>query len=165
MSHNYAISSPSDYAAALSADTSTSEFQKLNGLRKATRTPCPRGWHSAFLLALACFLPAMTSWASATYPAVDTFSGSGALSSNWTNTTSAGQGYVSLTQSAGTVAPSVLGQQGLAIYSGISFTNDQYAQAKFVTHSSAGGGSTGVCVRMNVAGSGVCYLEIGRAHV
>jgi len=45
------------------------------------------------------------------YPAVDTFSGSGALSSNWTNTTSAGYGYVSLAQSGGTVAPSVSGQQ------------------------------------------------------
>jgi hypothetical protein len=79
------------------------------------------------------------------------------LSSNWTNTTSAGQGYVSLAQNAGTVAPSVSGRQGLAIYSGISFSNNQYAQAKFVTHSSAAG-STGVCVRMNAAGSGVCYL-------
>ena len=79
------------------------------------------------------------------------------MSSNWTNTTSAGQGYVSLAQNAGTVAPSVSGQQGMAIYSGISFTNNQYAQAKFVTHSSAAG-STGVCVRMNAAGSGVCYL-------
>jgi hypothetical protein len=45
----------------------------------------------------------------------------------------------------------------LATYTGISFTNDQYAQAKFVAHSSAAG-STGVCVRMNAAGSGVCYL-------
>jgi hypothetical protein len=93
----------------------------------------------------------------ASYPAADTFSGYGALSANWTNTTSADQGYVPLSQSGGTVALSVLGQQGLAIYTGTSFTSDQYAQAKFVTHSSAAG-STGVCVRMDAAGSGVCYL-------
>src|SRR6202011_266526 len=141
------------------------------------RTRCLRGWCSAFVFALACCLPAVTSSASgalpmssgtvdfvglsgaapATYPAVDTFSGSAALSANWTGTTSSGQGYVSLAQSAGTVAPSVSGQQGLATYTGISFTNDQYAQAKLVAHSSAAG-STGVCVRMNAAGSGVCYL-------
>ena len=64
---------------------------------------------------------------------------------------------MSLAQNGGTVAPSVSGQQGLAIYSGIPFTNDQYAQARFVTHSTAAG-STGVCVRMNAGGSGVCYL-------
>ena len=93
----------------------------------------------------------------ATYPATDTFSGSGALSAEWTNTTAAGQGYVSLVQSSGTVIPSVPGQQGLATYTGITFTTDQYAQAKFVTHPSASG-STGVCVRMNTAGNGVCYL-------
>jgi Abnormal spindle-like microcephaly-assoc'd, ASPM-SPD-2-Hydin len=94
---------------------------------------------------------------SAAYPATDTFSGYGALSANWTNTTSAGQGYVPLAQSGGTVAPSIPWQQGLAIYTGTSFTNDQYAQAIFVTHSFVAG-STGVCVRMNAAGSGVCYL-------
>jgi hypothetical protein len=175
--HNSVISFPSDYAAAPSPSPSNNEFPKLNGLREAERTPCLHGWCSAFLLALACCLPAVTSWASgalpvspdtvnsavlsdpapATYPAVDTFGGSGALSANWTNTTSANQGYVSLAQSAGTVAPSVSGQHGLATYTGISFTNDQYAQAKFIAHSSAAG-STGVCVRMNAAGSGVCYL-------
>ena len=172
-----AISFPSDYAASVAAGTSNNEFPKPNGLRERARTRCLRGWCSAFVFALACCLPAVTSSASgalpmssgrvdfvalsgaapATYPAVDTFSGSGALSANWTDTTSSGQGYVSLAQSAGTVAPSVSGQQGLATYTGISFTNDQYAQAKFVAHSSAAG-STGVCVRMNAAGSGVCYL-------
>jgi hypothetical protein len=91
-----------------------------------------------------------------TYPATDTFSGSGALSSNWTKTTS-NLGYVSLTQNSGTVVPSVSGKQGLEIYTGVSFANNQYAQAQFVTHPSAYG-STGVCVRMNTAGSGVCYL-------
>jgi Chitobiase/beta-hexosaminidase C-terminal domain/Abnormal spindle-like microcephaly-assoc'd, ASPM-SPD-2-Hydin len=173
--HNFVNFSPSDYAAAPSASISDNKSSKLNGPRKAARTPCLRGWCSAFPLALACCLPTVTSWASgalpvspgtlnalsdpapATYPVVDTFSGSGSLSANWTNTTSADQGYVSLAQSAGTVAPSVSGQHGLATYTGISFTNDQYAQAKFVAHSSAAG-STGVCVRMNAAGSGVCYL-------
>jgi hypothetical protein len=91
------------------------------------------------------------------YPVTDTFSGSGGLSADWTNTSSADQGYVPLAQNSGAVAPSVSGQQGLATYTGASFSNDQYAQATFVAHSSAAG-STGVCVRMNVAGSGVCYL-------
>jgi hypothetical protein len=150
--HKFATSLPSDYAAASPADTSNDKFQKPYWLRETAKTPNHRGWWSAFLLALACCLPVLTSSASgalpATYPAVDTFSGSGVLSANWTNTTSAGQGYVPLAQSSGTVAPSVSGQQGLATYTGISFTNDQYAQAKFVTHSTAAGST----------GNGVCYL-------
>jgi len=173
----YAVSLLSDYAAAPLAGSSHDQLPKLNRLFETAKTPCLRGRRTAFLLALGCFLPGVTSSASgalrvlprtvgslalsgtstATYPAVDTFSGSGALSSNWTNTTSTGQGYVSLAQNSGTVTPSVSGQQGLATYTGISFTNNQYAQAVFVTHSSSGG-STGVCVRMNAAGSGVCYL-------
>lgn len=161
MFHNFATFLPSDYAAASPVGASNDKFHKPYRFREAANTPNHRGWGSAFLLVLACCLPVMTSSASgappATYPAVDTFSGSGALSANWTNTTSADQGYVPLAQSAGTVAPSVSGQQGLATYTGISFTNDQYAQAKFVTHSTAAG-STGVCVRMNAAGNGVCYL-------
>ena len=175
MFHSSVIFFPSDYAAAAPASISDNEFPKLNGLRRGARTPCLRRRCSPFLLGLTCCLPAVTSWASgalpispgtfsamndpapAAYPVLDTFSGSGALSANWTNTTSPDQGYVPLAQSAGTVATSVSGQQGLAIYTGISFTNNQYAQAKFVAHSSAAG-STGVCVRMNAAGSGVCYL-------
>jgi len=58
--------------------------------------------------------------------------------------------------SGGMVTPSVSGQQGLVIYTGSSFSNGQYAQARFVAHSSAA--ATGVCVRMTVSGSGVCYL-------
>jgi Abnormal spindle-like microcephaly-assoc'd, ASPM-SPD-2-Hydin len=149
---------PSEYAAARSGSSSNDEFPRPNGLRKTAKTPSLRRGCCAFLLALACCLPLVAASAlGGTYPATDSFSGSGALSSNWTNTTSSGQGYVPLTQNIGTVAPSVSGQQGLAIYSGVTFTNDQYAQAKFVNHSSAAG-STGVCVRMNAAGSGVCYL-------
>jgi Abnormal spindle-like microcephaly-assoc'd, ASPM-SPD-2-Hydin len=175
--HTYAISLPSEFATVSSACTSHREFPKLNRRRETAKAAGLRGRCSAFLLALACCLPVLTSSASGTlralphsvgflalsgaapgpYPAVDTFSGSGALSANWTNTTSAGHGYVSLAQSAGTVAPSVSGQRGLATYTGISFTTDQYAQARYVAHSSAAG-STGVCVRMNAAGSGVCYL-------
>ena len=155
---NYAVSFSSACAPAQSAGTSNGGFsKKINGLREIAKTAGLRGPCGGFLLALACCLLILTSSAlGASYPAVDTFSGSGALSANWTNTTSAGYGYVSLAQSGGTVAPSVSGQQGLAIYTGASFSNDQYAQAKFVSHSSAA--ATGVCVRMTVAGSGVCYL-------
>jgi hypothetical protein len=105
--------------------------------------------------AIVSLVPTLSS--AAVYPVSDTFSGSGALSANWTNTSSAGQGYVPLERSSGTVVPSVSGLQGMATYTGASFSNDQYAQAIFVAHSWAAG-STGVCVRMNVAGSGVCYL-------
>ena len=158
VSQNHGVFFSSPCASARSARASNGKFSKLNGLRETTRTAILQGRCSVFLLALACCLLIVTSSASgATYPAVDTFSGSGALSSNWTNTTSADQGYVQLGQNGGRVTPSVSGQQGLALYTGISFTNDQYAQAKFVAHSSAAG-STGVCVRMTAAGNGVCYL-------
>jgi RHS repeat-associated protein len=119
----------------------------------------------AFLLLLVlAFLPATQAWAQTTYPVTDSFSGSGALSANWTNTTATGPGYVALAQNSGTVGLSVSGQQGLAIYTGTTFANDQYAQATFVNHL-AGGGATGVCVRMNAAGDGVCYLaDWGRIY-
>lgn len=112
---------------------------------------------SRLLLPLSLFLTSAAGWAT-TYPVTDSFSGSGALSPNWTNTTAAGEEYVALAQTSGTVAPSVSDEQGLAIYSGATFTNDQYAQATFVKNSWGEGGSTGVCVRMSGSGSGVCYL-------
>jgi Chitobiase/beta-hexosaminidase C-terminal domain len=102
---------------------------------------------------------------SITYPVTDTFSGSGPLSSSWTGTTAANQGYVPLKQATGSVVPSVAGQQGLAIYTGGSFTNDQYSQVKFVSRG-AGGSSTGPCVRANAAGDAVCYLaDIGQIYL
>jgi hypothetical protein len=111
----------------------------------------------AFLLLLVlAFLPATQAWAQ-TYPIIDTFSGSGELSSNWTNTTATAETYVAAAQVGGSAVPSVSGQQSLVTYTGAAFHNDQYAQVRFVTHSSAGG-STGPCVRMDAAGNGVCYL-------
>ena len=100
---------------------------------------------------------AYTITSTSAYPVTDMFSGSGALSSNWTNTTVSGQGYVPLTQVSGTVVPSISGAQGLETYTGVAFTSDQYSQAKFVNHSSAAG-STAPCVRMSTSGNGVCYL-------
>jgi hypothetical protein len=107
----------------------------------------------ALLLVFMTF--ATTPGSATTYPVTDSFSGSGTLSSNWTNSTAAGG--VALAQSGGTVGLSVSGQHGLALYTGTTFANDQYAQTTFVNHSSAGG-ATGVCVRMNAAGNGVCYM-------
>lgn len=107
------------------------------------------------LLAFVSLLVAIPAWAS--YPVIDSFSGSGALSSNWTNTTATGTPYVALAQASGTVVPSVSGSQGLATYTGVTFTNDQYAQAQFIT-SGTNANTTGVCVRMDTAGAGVCYL-------
>ncbi len=113
----------------------------------------------AFLLLLTA-----PAWA-ATFPVTDTFSGSGPLSSNWTSTTAPGQGYVPLQQAAGQVVPSTPAQQGLAIYTGAIFTNDQYSQVKFVAHLVVGG-STGPCVRMSLAGDGVCYLaDFGQIYL
>jgi hypothetical protein len=96
------------------------------------------------------------AWA-ATFPVTDTFSGTGPLSSNWTSTTAANQGYVPIQQASGEATLSTPGQQGLAIYTGATFSADQYSQVKFVTHLAVGS-STGPCVRMSVAGDGVCYL-------
>ena len=95
-------------------------------------------------------------WA-ATFPVTDTFSGTGPLSSNWTNTTAPNQGYVPIHQTSGEAILATPGHQGLAIYTGANFTNDHYSQVKFLTHL-ATSSSTGPCVRMNVAGDGVCYL-------
>jgi hypothetical protein len=94
------------------------------------------------------------------YPVTDTFSGTGALSSNWTNTTASGSyGYVPLAQAGGTVVTSRSGYWGLATYTGVTFTNDQYSQAKFVYHTSGlATMATGPCVRMNTAGNGICYF-------
>jgi hypothetical protein len=93
----------------------------------------------------------------ATFPVTDSFSGSGPLSSNWTNTSA--QSYVPLQQFNGEAIPASASLQGLAIYTGATFTNDQYAQVTFVNQG-PGGSSSGPCVRMSVSGDGVCYLAV-----
>ena len=106
-------------------------------------------------------LLAVPCWAQS-YPATDTFSGSGALSSNWTQTAPTGLSFppVALLRSSGTVVPAppalTSNSWGLAFYSGEAFNNDQYAQVKFVAHSTAGS-NTGPCVLMSSVGSGYCY--------
>jgi Chitobiase/beta-hexosaminidase C-terminal domain len=106
-----------------------------------------------------------TSLLATTYPVTDNFSGTGPLSSNWTNTAVANQGYVPLAQNNGVVVPSVSGQHGMALYTGASFSDDQYAQVKFVTHVPNSLSSTGVCVHMDVNGDGICYLaDIGQLY-
>ena len=45
------------------------------------------------LLLVLAFLPTTLAWAQ-NYPVLDTFGGSGALSSNWTNTTATAETYV-----------------------------------------------------------------------
>ncbi|HXC97539.1 MAG TPA: chitobiase/beta-hexosaminidase C-terminal domain-containing protein [Edaphobacter sp.] len=103
-------------------------------------------------------------WA-ATYPVTDNFSGTGPLSANWTNTIAPSQGYVSILEAGGKAVPFTTGMQGLAIYSGAAFSNDQYSQVKFVTHLAVGS-STGPCVRMDIAGDGVCYLaDMGHMYL
>ncbi len=117
-------------------------------------------------LLLSAFLLVTVAASSQIFPATDNFSGSGLLSTNWTDIASSNTGYVLLTRSAGTVIPSVAAQQGLAIYTGATFNNDQYAQVKFVTHVDGSGSSTGPCVHMSLTGSGVCYLaDVGQMYL
>ncbi len=103
---------------------------------------------------------------SVSYPVTDTFSGSGGLSSNWTNLSAAAETGLSfppvpLEQSSGTAIPtppSGTGNSwGWEIYTGAPFTTDQYSQVKFVNHSTAGGG-TGPCVHMADGGNALCYV-------
>jgi len=98
-------------------------------------------------------LMAIPAWAQ--YPATDAFSGTGALSSSWTNTS--GSGYVALVKASGKAVPSTSGSQGLASYTGVTFTANQYSQAVFVAHTSSGS-NTGPCVHMSTSGNGYCYL-------
>ncbi len=125
------------------------DFLEISRATKSLRTI------EAFLLLLVLtFLPATRALAQ-TYPVADTFSGSGSLSSNWTDTTA--DTYVTTARVGGSAVPSVSGEQSLATYTGATFTADQYAQVVFVAHSSDAG-NTGPCVRMTVSGNGVCYL-------
>jgi|SRR6185312_7694153 len=102
---------------------------------------------------LVLFVAAPVAWSQTSYPVTDSFSGSGELSSNWTSRSASG--FVALAQSSATVQPSVASEMGMAIYTGASFANDQYAQAVFVNHSAAGG-MTAVCVCTGLSGNGVC---------
>ncbi len=79
------------------------------------------------ILSMLVMLITAPAWAQS-YPVTDTFSGSGALSANWTKTTAYGSTFVPLTQASGTVGPSVSTSQGLESYTGATFTNDQYSQ-------------------------------------
>ena len=106
-----------------------------------------------YILSILFFLLTIPAFGS--YPAIDSFSGTGPLSTNWTNTSASG--YVALTQSSGTVVPSASGAQGLATYTSITFAFNQYSRVTFY-QSAAGGSSTGPCVRMSASGDGVCYL-------
>lgn len=99
------------------------------------------------------------AWAT-TYPATDTFSGSGALSSNWTNTTETSDFTGTLVQSSGQAVPSPSGTVGLATYTGAGFTNNQYAQAKILANPASGNNNTGPCVRMDTNGNGYCYFGL-----
>ena len=87
-------------------------------------------------------------------------------SSNWADLATVNSGYVLLQQTNGAVVPSVAGQQGMAIYSGASLSNDQSSQLQFVSHVDGSLSSTGPCVRMSPTGDGVCYLaDIGELYL
>lgn len=89
-----------------------------------------------------------------TLPVTDSFTGSGALSSCWTQSTVSGD--VPLVRSSGVVIPNTASSQGQATFTGVVFsTTVQYAQAKLVW---AAGNYSGVCINMTVAGTGACYL-------
>jgi len=88
----------------------------------------------------------------------DNFSGTGALSANWTVVTASG--YTSLARVSGQAQSSPSGTKGLAIYTGGTFGPDQQSQATWGV--SSDGGATGVCVRMNASGNGYCWIVQAR---
>ncbi len=107
---------------------------------------------------LLVFVGLMTTpaWA-ATYPITDAFSGSGALSSNWTNTTETSDFNGTLVQASGKAVASPAGTVGLATYTGAGFTNDQVSQTTYLPVTPTGNNNTGPCVRTDTAGDGYCY--------
>ena len=86
----------------------------------------------------------------------DTFSGSGALSSNWTNSSVAG--YVACHQFSGNAAPASSTSQCIESYTGASFTNNQYSQ--FVTNGTLSGNATSPGVRFDTAGNGYVFSPV-----
>ena len=83
----------------------------------------------------------------------DNFSGSGALSGNWTNSSVAG--YVACNQFSGNAQPATALHQCIAAYTGASFTNNQYAQ--FVANGTIAGNATSPGVRFDNAGNGYVF--------
>ncbi len=92
------------------------------------------------------------------YPLTDAFSGSGALSTSWTNTTETSDFNGTLVQSGGQAVPSTTGTVGLATYTGATFTNDQLSQTTYLANSPTGNNNTGPCVRTDTNGDGYCYF-------
>lgn len=88
-----------------------------------------------------------------TPPVSDTFSGSGALCSAWTQTSASG--FVPLVRSSGFAVPNTSSSQGMAVFTGASFSSVQYSQAALTWQS---GNYSGVCVGMSVSGTGACYF-------
>jgi len=87
----------------------------------------------------------------------DNFSGTGALSANWTAVSASG--YTELARVGGQAKSSPSGTKGLDIYTGGVFAADQESRATYgVSGSGSGGGATGVCVRMNAVGNGYCWI-------
>ncbi len=76
------------------------------------------------------------------------------LGPNWTNVFSgffAANGYQIVSNAA---APTTLGSDKMEYYSGASFANDQYSQAKMTVSGTSGGTGPGVMVRCGTNGSG-----------
>jgi hypothetical protein len=85
-------------------------------------------------------------------PVTDNFSGSGALSTCWTQSSDTVD-FVPLVRSSGVVVPNTTGAQGQATFTGVVFGATQYAQAVIVWVD-----KSGICVSMSVAGTGACYI-------
>ena len=113
----------------------------------------------AIVLLFFVALTTAPAWAT-TYPVTDAFSGTGALSANWTNTTETSDFNGTLVQASGQAVPSPSGTVGLATYTGAGFTNDQYAQATVQANPSSGNNNTGPCVRMDTKGDAYCYFGL-----
>jgi hypothetical protein len=107
----------------------------------------------------------ISSGGGSAYPVIDAFNQSGIyLSSNWTNTLigpDMGYPYTPLVRSSSsTVIPFLPAYKayGNASYTGIGFTQAQYAQVKFVNAPKSGStNNTGPCVGLDTLSRGYCY--------
>lgn len=87
-------------------------------------------------------------------PAVDSFHGTGAVASPcWTQTTA--PGFVPLVRNTSKLVPNASGQQGMILYTGLTFAAKQYVQGRLFWDSNS---FSGLCLEMTVGGDGACYF-------
>lgn len=86
-------------------------------------------------------------------PYTDNFTGSGSLSSCWTQTTASG--FVPLVRSSGYAVPNAASSQGIAVYTGATFGSTQSIQCVLVW---TAGNYSGCGIYTDTAGDGAYYI-------